>query len=82
RTLAAGGAVRFTHDLPGLPVTIAWGSRDRLLPPRQGVRAKRTLPGARLVRLRGCGHVPMNDDPALVARVVRRTARAAGPAAA
>ncbi|MFF4582311.1 alpha/beta fold hydrolase [Streptomyces sp. NPDC001373] len=77
-TLAAGGSVRFDHDLPGLPVTIAWGSRDRLLPPRQGVRAKRTVPGARLVRLRGCGHVPMNDDPALVARVVRETARAAG----
>lgn len=82
RTLAAGGSVRFDHDLPGLPVTIAWGSRDRLLPPRQGVRAKRTLPGARLVRLRGCGHVPMNDDPALVTRVVRQTARAAGPGGA
>ncbi|MEU3408486.1 alpha/beta fold hydrolase [Streptomyces sp. NPDC006670] len=75
-TLAAGGPVRFTHDLPGLPVTIAWGSRDRLLLPRQGPRAKRTIPGARLVRLPGCGHVPMNDDPALVARVIADTAHA------
>ncbi|RSS58276.1 alpha/beta fold hydrolase [Streptomyces sp. WAC07061] len=75
-TLAAGGSVRFTHDVPGIPVTIAWGTRDRLLPRRQGVRAKRTVPGARLVRLPGCGHVPMNDDPALVARVVLDTARA------
>ncbi|MGW6981779.1 alpha/beta fold hydrolase [Streptomyces sp. NPDC054932] len=81
-TLAAGGSVRFTDDVPGLPVTIAWGSRDRLLLRRQGVRAKHTVPGARLVRLPGCGHVPMNDDPALVARVVLDTARSARLAAA
>lgn len=81
-TLAAGRGpgVRFTRDVPGVPVTVAWGSRDRLLLPRQGVRAKRTMPGARLVRLNGCGHVPMNDDPAMVARVVLDSvARAAPP---
>ncbi|UUN25547.1 alpha/beta fold hydrolase [Streptomyces sp. FIT100] len=70
RTLDAGRGVLFTHDLPGLPVTVAWGTRDRLLLRRQGVRAKQAIPGARLVRLPGCGHVPMNDDPALVARVI------------
>ncbi|QNP62157.1 alpha/beta fold hydrolase [Streptomyces genisteinicus] len=70
RTLAAGGNTLFADDVREVPVTIAWGDRDRLLLPRQGVRAKRTIPGARLVRLRGCGHVPMNDDPAQVARVV------------
>ncbi|MBU3870812.1 alpha/beta hydrolase, partial [Streptomyces sp. 4503] len=69
-TLAAGDSELFTHDIPDVPVTIAWGSRDRVLPRRQGVRAKRVIPGARLVRLPGCGHVPMNDDPALVARVI------------
>ncbi|MFI0262402.1 alpha/beta fold hydrolase [Streptomyces sp. NPDC017056] len=74
-TLAAGRAVLFTDDVPDVPVTIAWGSRDRLLPRRQGVRAKHAIPGARLVRLPGCGHVPMNDDPALVARVILDTAR-------
>uniref|UniRef100_A0AAU2VZ70 Alpha/beta fold hydrolase n=1 Tax=Streptomyces sp. NBC_00008 TaxID=2903610 RepID=A0AAU2VZ70_9ACTN len=75
RTLAAGRDVMFTDDVPGLPVTIAWGSGDRLLPRRQGIRAKHTVPGARLVRLPGCGHVPMSDDPALVARVVLDTSR-------
>ncbi|WP_329015238.1 alpha/beta fold hydrolase [Streptomyces sp. NBC_00690] len=70
QTLAAGGGVRFTDDVPDVPVTIAWGTRDRLLLRRQGVRAKGIIPGARLVRLPGCGHVPMNDDPALVARVL------------
>ncbi|MFE9774547.1 alpha/beta fold hydrolase [Streptomyces sp. NPDC005931] len=69
-TLRAGTTVRFADDVSDIPVTVAWGTRDRLLIPRQGVRAKRTMPRARLVRLPGCGHVPMNDDPALVARVI------------
>ncbi|MEU8788407.1 alpha/beta fold hydrolase [Streptomyces sp. NPDC048643] len=69
-TLRAGTTVRFTDDIPALPVTVAWGTRDRLLVRRQGVRAKQIIPRARLVRLPGCGHVPMNDDPALVARVL------------
>ncbi|MDT0435695.1 MULTISPECIES: alpha/beta fold hydrolase [Streptomyces] len=69
-TLRAGATVRFTDDVPAVPVTVAWGTRDVLLPRRQGVRAKRIIPRARLVRLPGCGHCPMNDDPALVARVI------------
>jgi pimeloyl-ACP methyl ester carboxylesterase len=69
-TLRAGNAVQFTDDIPDLPVTVAWGSKDRVLIRRQGVRAKRIIPRARLIRLPGCGHVPMNDDPALVARVL------------
>ncbi|MGA5502813.1 alpha/beta fold hydrolase [Streptomyces umbrinus] len=69
-TLRAGGSVQFSDDIPGLPVTVAWGTRDRILVRRQGIRAKQIIPRARLVRLPGCGHVPMNDDPALVARVV------------
>ncbi|WP_030664351.1 alpha/beta fold hydrolase [Streptomyces cellulosae] len=69
-TLRAGTSVQFTDDIPGIPVTLAWGTRDFLLMPRQGVRAKRIIPKARLVRLPGCGHCPMNDDPALVARVI------------
>ncbi|MET9899029.1 alpha/beta fold hydrolase [Streptomyces sp. NPDC006446] len=69
-TLRAGTTVQFTDDIPTLPVTVAWGTRDRLLVRRQGIRAKQIIPRARLVRLPGCGHVPMNDDPALVARVI------------
>ncbi|KAB1145385.1 alpha/beta fold hydrolase [Streptomyces luteolifulvus] len=70
QTLRAGGSVQFTDDLPGIPVTLGWGTRDWLLVRRQGVRAKTIIPRARLVRLPGCGHCPMNDDPALVARVI------------
>ncbi|GGO03272.1 alpha/beta fold hydrolase [Microbispora bryophytorum] len=54
---------------PQVPVTIAWGDRDRLLPRRQAVRAARWA-GQRTLLLRGCGHVPMSDDPELVARVI------------
>jgi pimeloyl-ACP methyl ester carboxylesterase len=53
-----------------VPVTIAWGQRDFLLIPRQGRRAVRAIPGARLVTLRGCGHIPTYDDPQLVAEVL------------
>ncbi|MGW0558623.1 alpha/beta fold hydrolase [Streptomyces sp. NPDC002926] len=70
QTLAAGRYILFTDDVPDVPVTIGWGTKDRLLLRRQGIRAKHAIPGARLVRLPGCGHVPMNDDPALVARVI------------
>ncbi|GAB3162070.1 alpha/beta fold hydrolase [Microbispora hainanensis] len=54
---------------PQVPVTIAWGDRDRLLPRRQAVRAARWA-GQRALLLRGCGHLPMSDDPELVARVI------------
>ncbi|MFI7400379.1 alpha/beta fold hydrolase [Streptomyces sp. NPDC049541] len=77
-TLRAGGTVRFTDDIPTVPVTVAWGTRDMLLVRRQGVRAKQIVPRARLVRLPGCGHCPMNDDPALVARVILDGSRRPG----
>lgn len=53
-----------------VPTTIAWGTRDALLFPWQGRRALRALPGARLARLHGCGHVPLWDDPERVATVL------------
>jgi pimeloyl-ACP methyl ester carboxylesterase len=52
------------------PVTIAWGEHDHLLLPRQAPRAVDAIPGARLVMLRGCGHVPTYDDPPQVAGVL------------
>jgi pimeloyl-ACP methyl ester carboxylesterase len=61
-------------DPPKVPVTIAWGDHDRLLPVRQAVRAGRWA-GQRVKLLRGCGHLPMSDDPELVAQVILETAR-------
>jgi pimeloyl-ACP methyl ester carboxylesterase len=57
-----------------VPVTVAWGEHDRLLLPRQARRAAAALPRARMVTLRGCGHVPTYDDPAQVARVILEAA--------
>jgi pimeloyl-ACP methyl ester carboxylesterase len=59
-----------------VPVTIAWSTKDRILPYREAARARRVLPDARHVDLPDCGHVPMSDDPDLVARVILDTAAA------
>lgn len=58
-----------------IPITIAWGTRDWLLIPRQGRRAQRLVPQARMVWLEGCGHLPMWDDPPLVTRVLLEGSR-------
>jgi pimeloyl-ACP methyl ester carboxylesterase len=55
------------HEI-GVPVTVMWGTRDYLLLPRQGPRAVRVLPDARLVPLKGAGHVPTYDAPEEIAR--------------
>ena len=72
RALEAFGPYRFGagDELRGVPVTVAWGSRDALLIPRQAARARRLLPWARHVTLQGCGHVPFHDDPETVAAVL------------
>jgi pimeloyl-ACP methyl ester carboxylesterase len=57
--------------LTGLPVTIAWGRRDVLVPYLSwSRRARRLLPEARHVTLAGAGHVPFFDDPAACAAVL------------
>ncbi|MDN3294930.1 alpha/beta fold hydrolase [Streptomyces ficellus] len=76
---AGRGAELFSGDIPDVPVTIAWGTRDRLLPPWQAARAKAMIPAARLVPLPGCGHVPMADAPELVAAVLRDASSRAAP---
>jgi len=53
-----------------VPVTIAWGEKDRLLLARQAPRAAQQVPSARMVTLYGCGHVPTFDDPEQVASVL------------
>jgi pimeloyl-ACP methyl ester carboxylesterase len=70
-TLATGDKIIFTGPVPeDVPVTIAWGSRDLLFRRPRAASITRLIPHARLLRLPGCGHVPMNDNPALVAHVL------------
>jgi pimeloyl-ACP methyl ester carboxylesterase len=61
---------RGADDARGTPVTVAWGTRDALLLPRQARRAERMMPWARHVALPGCGHVPFHDDPEGVVAVI------------
>ena len=60
------------HDVP---VTIAWGEKDRLFPVRQAGRFAAAIPRARARVLPGVGHVPMSDDPDLVAATILEAAR-------
>lgn len=76
-TIAAGRRFAWQGDVPDVPVTVAWGARDRILPPRQAKRAARLLPDACHVLLPDCGHVPMPDDPELVARTILETCASA-----
>jgi pimeloyl-ACP methyl ester carboxylesterase len=63
----------FTDPIPSdVPVTIAWAGRDLVLPTRQAKAARQALPQARHVLMRGVGHVPMFDDPELVAGILLR----------
>jgi pimeloyl-ACP methyl ester carboxylesterase len=64
-----------------VPVTIAWGDKDRLLLTRQSRRAQRLLPRARHVIVPGAGHLMMSDEPQAVAAVVRAAATAPAPVA-
>ncbi|MFF5290681.1 alpha/beta fold hydrolase [Paractinoplanes globisporus] len=52
------------------PVTVAFGSRDRLLLPRQSRHLGELPPDTRVEPLAGCGHVPMADDPGAVAALI------------
>jgi pimeloyl-ACP methyl ester carboxylesterase len=68
----AGRRYRFV-GAPSVPVTIGWGTRDRILPPAQAQVARERLPRARHVALEACGHVPMSDDPDRVATLILHT---------
>ncbi len=53
------------------PVTLAWSERDAILPVAvNGTIARERIPQARFEILPAVGHVPMIDDPALVARTI------------
>ncbi|HEX4102318.1 MAG: alpha/beta hydrolase [Pseudonocardiaceae bacterium] len=69
-SLAAGEKIVFTGPVPDVPVTVAWGARDLLFRRPRAESVRRLIPHVQLLRLPGCGHVPMNDNPELVAHVL------------
>ena len=58
------------------PVLVLWGTRDLILLPRQGRRFERLIPDCELRYLKGLGHVPMSDDPELLASAITNFALA------
>lgn len=64
------GAIKPVADV-GCRVRIAWGLNDRMLPfMRYGAPMLAAVPAAEFKLLPGVGHVPMIDDPALVANTI------------
>jgi pimeloyl-ACP methyl ester carboxylesterase len=69
--------VRVLPD-PGVPALLAWSGEDRLVPsPRYSDAWRRAAPYAEWRVLPGVGHVPMIDDPDLVAETILGWAAAA-----
>jgi pimeloyl-ACP methyl ester carboxylesterase len=56
------------------PVTIAFGSADRLLLPGQSRHLDQLPPNTHSVKLPACGHVPMVDNPAAVIALITASA--------
>lgn len=71
------------HSPLGVPVTVAFGTRDLLLLPHQSRRLDQLPPTTRHKTLPGCGHVPIADNPSAVTTLIAQTATraAAAPAA-
>ncbi|HEY7350945.1 MAG TPA: alpha/beta hydrolase [Ktedonobacterales bacterium] len=46
------------------PTLILWGETDRLIPAAYGERYQQLIPEAKLITLRGTGHMPMFEKPA------------------
>jgi pimeloyl-ACP methyl ester carboxylesterase len=51
------------------PTLVVWGERDGLIPQAQGERYIELIAGARLEVMPGCGHLPVFEQPAELARI-------------
>jgi pimeloyl-ACP methyl ester carboxylesterase len=56
--------------LVGAPTLVVWGAEDGIVPLAHGEAYAAAIPGARLVVLDGCGHLPALERPAAVASLV------------
>ena len=64
-------------DFDGIecPTTIVWGTKDRILTPKDySERVRRMLPDAEWVALEGAGHSPMIDEPERIVAIIEATA--------
>jgi pimeloyl-ACP methyl ester carboxylesterase len=52
------------------PALVIWGADDGWIPPAHARRFAEALPGAEVAMIEDCGHVPQEEKPAEVARIV------------
>jgi pimeloyl-ACP methyl ester carboxylesterase len=71
-TLYATTGTRTATELDDIrvPARICFGTRDLMIGALTAPRFAAAIPGAQLIPLPGCGHVPMADDPELVADAI------------
>ena len=56
------------------PIDIVWSAKDRIFPPTPfAISARERIPNARHLTLADIGHVPMLDNPGLVAQTILNT---------
>jgi pimeloyl-ACP methyl ester carboxylesterase len=83
---ALSGRVRLNMleplDVAVCPIRVAWAQHDRTIPYRRyGHPMRALIPGAEFIMLPGVGHVPMSDDPRLIARTILEMTSAVDEAA-
>lgn len=72
--------VPLQRDLAKLktPLVLIAAAQDRAVPPETARQIQAKLPGARIERLRGLGHLAHEENPALLADLIGRLAEEAG----
>jgi pimeloyl-ACP methyl ester carboxylesterase len=80
RSVWSGGPMLNPTAPEGCKVRIGWPERDRTLPFKHyGAAFCASFPQAELVRLPAVGHIPMFDDPELIARTILEVTAAQEP---
>lgn len=82
-TIRSGQARLLDLDRIEVPVLLAWGTKDRILPlEKHSAYFRRSIPAVQYRELPGVGHTPMWDDPNGIAALIADFAGQARPAAA
>lgn len=79
KDLASGPAQRGPASTAAGRVTIGWGRKDRLCPPRQADRARAAFPDAAFHWFEGSGHYSIWDCPQQAVELILRSTGASDP---
>lgn len=76
RMMSAWDLDPLVSDLPKLkvPLLLLAGERDRAVPPNNAQRVAERVKGARVIRMRGVGHLSHEEDPAATADLIHTAA--------